>query len=411
MGKAVDANLVITESSGTKSKVQDDSSRSGNDTGVDDTDIRPIYDDEPMVEVQLTAEYNIFATGQHHTEQLEIIIEAQIQKKVFAITALKNDVRKLKGNSVDTKFAKTSVSGKPVLQSLRNQSVVRQPNAFKSERPQMSKSRFASQVDVNNNLSRPVTQHYLPKRSESAFSKSNHMIASSSSRNSSKNMPRFSSNNMVHNHYLDEVKKKTQERDRNSKTSVMPAVRFQITVDDSKPKPRSTNHSTRSLLIQNTLFVLHVISVFNANHDACTTNFLKEVNSRVKIQSNKTRNSNKPVEHKCHTQKPSVVAEKSDISETSVEVDSKLIRKMTFEQNGSILAPQRGQRFLQQNIMKIKKVNDRVVSKSIEKIKLFQSLPLLLLLMHPININNNKIQLHLLQLSQTTITADGNFDL
>ncbi|GJZ91520.1 hypothetical protein Tco_0663447 [Tanacetum coccineum] len=52
-------------------------------------------------------------------------------------------------------------------------------------------------------------------------------------------------------------------------------------------------------------------------------------------------------------------------------------------------------------------VNDRV-GKSIrssvrriiqmEKIKLFQSLPLLLLLMHPININNNKIQLPLLQL-------------
>ncbi|GJY02034.1 hypothetical protein Tco_0360186 [Tanacetum coccineum] len=145
-------------------------------------------------------------------------LKAQIQEKVFAIAALKNDLRKLKGNSVDTKFAKTSVLGKPVLQSLRNQSVVRQPNAFKSERPQMSKPRFASQVDVNNNLSRPVTQHYLPKRRESIFAKPDHMIASSESRNSSKNMPRFSSNDMVHNHYLDEARKKTQERDRNSKT-------------------------------------------------------------------------------------------------------------------------------------------------------------------------------------------------
>ncbi|GJX06655.1 hypothetical protein Tco_0194587 [Tanacetum coccineum] len=130
-------------------------------------------------------------------------LKAQIQEKVFAIAALKNDLRKLKGNSVDTKFAKTSVLGKPVLQSLRNQSVVRQPNAFKSERPQMSKQRFASQVDVNNNLSRPVTQHYLPKRRESAFAKPDHMIASSESRNSSKNMSRFSSNDTVHNHYLD----------------------------------------------------------------------------------------------------------------------------------------------------------------------------------------------------------------
>nr|GFA71271.1 hypothetical protein [Tanacetum cinerariifolium] len=32
-------------------------------------------------------------------------LKAQIQEKVFAIAALKNDLRKLKGNSVDTKFA------------------------------------------------------------------------------------------------------------------------------------------------------------------------------------------------------------------------------------------------------------------------------------------------------------------
>nr|GEW47370.1 hypothetical protein [Tanacetum cinerariifolium] len=44
--------------------------------------------------------------------------------------------------------------------------------------------------------------------------------------------------------------------------------------------------------------------VFNANHDACKTKFLKEVISRVKVQSPKTRNSNKPVEPKIHTQKP-----------------------------------------------------------------------------------------------------------
>ncbi|GJS92129.1 hypothetical protein Tco_0774765 [Tanacetum coccineum] len=136
-------------------------------------------------------------------------LKAQIQNKVFVIAALKNELRKLKGNSVDTKFAKTSVLGKSVLQLLRNQSVVRQPNAFKSERPQMSKQRFASQVDVNNNLSRPVIQHYLRKRRESVFAKPNHMIASSESRNSFKSMPRFSSNDMVHNHYLDEARKKT----------------------------------------------------------------------------------------------------------------------------------------------------------------------------------------------------------
>ncbi|GKA82771.1 hypothetical protein Tco_0789519 [Tanacetum coccineum] len=107
---------------------------------------------------------------------------AQIQKKGFAIAALKNELRKLTGNSVNTKFAKPSILGKPVGQPLKNQSVVRQPSAFESERPRISKPRFASQVDVNNNLSKPVTTHYLPKGRESAPAKPHHMIAPSSSR-------------------------------------------------------------------------------------------------------------------------------------------------------------------------------------------------------------------------------------
>ncbi|GJT57336.1 hypothetical protein Tco_0992390 [Tanacetum coccineum] len=40
-------------------------------------DIRPIYDEEPMVEVQTTAEINVFATGQQHTEQPEFNNEGE----------------------------------------------------------------------------------------------------------------------------------------------------------------------------------------------------------------------------------------------------------------------------------------------------------------------------------------------
>ncbi|GJW90334.1 hypothetical protein Tco_0167887 [Tanacetum coccineum] len=82
MGKAVDAGLVVTESSGTESQVQDDSSRSGNYTDSDDANIRPIYDEEPMAEVQLTVKYNIFDIGQQHTEQPEIINEEEARKKI-----------------------------------------------------------------------------------------------------------------------------------------------------------------------------------------------------------------------------------------------------------------------------------------------------------------------------------------
>nr|GFA41037.1 hypothetical protein [Tanacetum cinerariifolium] len=71
--------------------------------------------------------------------------------------------------------------GKPVLQPHRNQSVVRQPTAFKSERPRISKPRFTSQVDVNNDLSKPVTTYYFRKGKESACVKAHHMIAPGSS--------------------------------------------------------------------------------------------------------------------------------------------------------------------------------------------------------------------------------------
>nr|GEU55470.1 hypothetical protein [Tanacetum cinerariifolium] len=67
-------------------------------------------------------------------------------------------------------------------------------------------------------------------------------------------------------------------------------------------------------------------NVFNANHDACITKFLKEVNSHVKVQSPKTRNSNKLVKLKIHTQKPGrwVPTEKTFTSSTT-KVDNETL--------------------------------------------------------------------------------------
>ncbi|GKD08693.1 hypothetical protein Tco_1188378 [Tanacetum coccineum] len=50
LGKALDVDLVVTESSGKKSRKHDTSSKSRNATNADDADIRPIYDEEPMDE-------------------------------------------------------------------------------------------------------------------------------------------------------------------------------------------------------------------------------------------------------------------------------------------------------------------------------------------------------------------------
>nr|GEZ82692.1 reverse transcriptase domain-containing protein [Tanacetum cinerariifolium] len=59
--KVLDASSVDTECSRTESKEQDTSSRSGNDAHNDDADMRPIYDEEPMAEVQMTAKIDVFA--------------------------------------------------------------------------------------------------------------------------------------------------------------------------------------------------------------------------------------------------------------------------------------------------------------------------------------------------------------
>ncbi|GJW65031.1 hypothetical protein Tco_0116915 [Tanacetum coccineum] len=72
MREAVDAGLVVTESSGTKPDKQDTSSSSGNyTTQAVDADIGPVNDEEPFAEVQLTALHNILANEQQHTEQSE----------------------------------------------------------------------------------------------------------------------------------------------------------------------------------------------------------------------------------------------------------------------------------------------------------------------------------------------------
>nr|GEU70808.1 hypothetical protein [Tanacetum cinerariifolium] len=166
-------------------------------------------------------------------------LKAQIQEKNFANASLKNELRKLKENNMDTKFAKPSILGKPALQPPINQSVVRQPNAFKSERPNFSKLRFASQVDVNNVLSKPVTPYYLPKVREYVPAKPHRVNAPSSSRNSKKELYGF--NDMTLNYYLEEAKKKTQDKNRNLKPREMPSAETHHTPNACTPKPRSNN--------------------------------------------------------------------------------------------------------------------------------------------------------------------------
>ncbi|GJU04111.1 hypothetical protein Tco_1114449 [Tanacetum coccineum] len=123
--KALDASLVNTVSSGTELVEQDTISRSGNDAHAHDADIRLIYDEEPMAKVQLIANHNVFATRQPHTKQPEFNNDEEVDQNA---------------------------------------------------------KQCHDKLDVNNDLSKPLTTYYLPKGKESACAKPHHMIAPGSSR-------------------------------------------------------------------------------------------------------------------------------------------------------------------------------------------------------------------------------------
>nr|GEX22819.1 reverse transcriptase domain-containing protein [Tanacetum cinerariifolium] len=78
--KALDASLVDTKSSGTKLVEQDTRSILGNNKHADDAYIIPIYDEEPMAEVQTPTEINVFATRQQHTKQHEFNNEEEVDQ-------------------------------------------------------------------------------------------------------------------------------------------------------------------------------------------------------------------------------------------------------------------------------------------------------------------------------------------
>nr|GEX08893.1 hypothetical protein [Tanacetum cinerariifolium] len=136
--------------------------------------------------------------------------------KNIAISELKKLIEKMKCKSVDTKFKKPSILEKPPLQPIRNQPAVRQPTAYKSEQSQLPRHRFALQVGMSHDLTKPVTPHSWPYVRKSSFAKPYDVNAHGPSRKSPKHVsfqtPRESvgSNDMVHNYYLEEAKKKAQ---------------------------------------------------------------------------------------------------------------------------------------------------------------------------------------------------------
>ncbi|GJX83459.1 retrovirus-related pol polyprotein from transposon TNT 1-94 [Tanacetum coccineum] len=107
--------------------------------------------------------------------ELEFHVVNYLRAQLFDKASKQKD--KNKGTSVNTKFANQSILGKPFLQPTINNFVIRQPNAFKSERPNFLNNRVPQKVDKTNDLSKPVTSNLVPITNESNVVKNDNVIA------------------------------------------------------------------------------------------------------------------------------------------------------------------------------------------------------------------------------------------
>nr|GEV43012.1 retrovirus-related Pol polyprotein from transposon TNT 1-94 [Tanacetum cinerariifolium] len=100
--KALDASLVVTECSGTKSYEHITSSSSGTYiTHVVEADIRPVNDQVPSAKVHLTAQHNVLANEQQHTDQSEPSYDTYLLEKGDSNTTLDSTNMSHRGGEID----------------------------------------------------------------------------------------------------------------------------------------------------------------------------------------------------------------------------------------------------------------------------------------------------------------------
>ncbi|GJW70591.1 retrovirus-related pol polyprotein from transposon TNT 1-94 [Tanacetum coccineum] len=92
-------------------------------------------------------------------------LKAQLQDKGIAISELKKLIEKMKGKSVETKFEKSSVIRQPNAFKSQRQSILGKPAIFSDSlaKKDFSKSNPVATQNVSNDFSKPVTAQILPQ--------------------------------------------------------------------------------------------------------------------------------------------------------------------------------------------------------------------------------------------------------
>ncbi|GJY61990.1 hypothetical protein Tco_0462647 [Tanacetum coccineum] len=250
----------------------------------------------------------------------------------------------LKGKSMDTQCALDTLE--PLSQKLEDESVnhpvVRQPNAFLSERPKSSKTRVPPKVVETNDLSNPVTSNLVPTTNELKVVKNDKVIAlgmfkinPSTTFREDKFVPINQARASIGTKPITVSQPHViTKKDVNSNSNSFSSTRVDITAKTRRPQPRRNTKNDRvpsaskSSCIKNKEVEVeehpknlllsknkkHMSSEFTSNHDICVLNYVNDMNSHVNNFNVNVSNTANKKKHKPKVKKPKKLGSKESLA-------------------------------------------------------------------------------------------------
>ncbi|GJY65230.1 hypothetical protein Tco_0467468 [Tanacetum coccineum] len=251
---------------------------------------------------------NVFRKEREQYHEIQDL-KAQMQDKNMVINELKKLILVTKGKSVETQFDKPSVVRQPNAQRIPKPSVLGKPTPF-SNSPEMRSfqtKQSVNKTNVSDGLFKPVTQQNLPQKRNQAVQNTNVLkpgmfrIASTTPQNRTPQLPHSSRNTNPHMSKSSGVIHTTsvsrpQLKSYQVKNKVVPNnshVKFQKKEVEDHHRIFSISKKTKSVTAcndssnsrtsnANAVCAECGTCVFNSNHDACVSRYLKDVNARTK---------------------------------------------------------------------------------------------------------------------------------
>ncbi|GKA25559.1 hypothetical protein Tco_0711668 [Tanacetum coccineum] len=252
---------------------------------------------------------NVFRKEREQYHEIQDL-KAQMQDKNMVINELKKLILVTKGKSVETQFDKPSVVRQPNAQRIPKPSVLGKPTPF-SNSPEMRSfqtKQSVNKTNVSDGLFKPVTQQSLPQNRNQAVRNTNVLkpgmfrIASTTTQTRTPQLPHASRNTNPHMSKSSGVIHTTsvsrpQLKSYQVKDKVVPnisQVKFTKKEVEDNHRISSISKKTKSVTACNGQFKLKNFCnanavcaecgkcVFNSDHDACVSRYLKDVHARTK---------------------------------------------------------------------------------------------------------------------------------